>query len=74
MGWEAGDAEGGWVASFSAYICSTSDVPFYHLTYLVYLLVIHEHMTLPRDKLCLTFDFRHIFVAQEMSSSIIQPI
>ena len=50
-GWEVGGAEGGWGTSFSPYICSTR-VLFYHLTYLVYLTVRHEHMTLPRGRLC----------------------
>ena len=51
MGWEVGGAEGDWGPSFSPYICSTK-VLFYHLTYLVYLPVKHEHVALPRGKLC----------------------
>ena len=51
VGWEVGGTEGGWGTSFSTYICSTG-VLFYHLTYLVYLTVRHERMTLPRGRLC----------------------
>ena len=51
VGWEVGGAESDWGTSFSLYICSAR-VLFYHLTYLVYLNVTHEHMTLPRDRLC----------------------
>ena len=51
VGWEVGGAEGGWGTSFLPYICSTG-VLFYHLTYLVNLTVRHEHMTLPRGRLC----------------------
>ena len=50
LGWEAGTAEGGWGTSLLPYICSIS-VLFYHLTYLVYLTVRHEHMTPPRVRL-----------------------
>ena len=48
--WGADDAKGRWGTSFSPYIYSTS-VLFYHLTYLVYLIVVHERMTLLPDKL-----------------------
>ena len=50
MDWGADDAKGGWETSFSSYIYGTS-VLFYHLTYLVYLIVVHERMTLLPDKL-----------------------
>ena len=46
----ADDAKGGWETSFSPYIYSTS-VLFYHLTYLAYLIVVHERMALLPDKL-----------------------